>query len=347
MLARAESELARGDAGNALDDFERAAMMLHAPDAEMGLIRAALQDGQYRRALAFCAHTAGEHTDAADAGALYAWLLRAGGQRTLAQRVLDETRGRSPGDAVSAAVVDAFTEVLPVASGVLLDLPHRMAPWAAMRDEQRPVPATARFAGNAVLIGDGSMALVPTAALDRFAGPGVWVRNGLGQTTASTVDRSDASLETRGVALLRLKVPLAPGASRESDRHEPFAGSPGYTVQFAATKDAAWPWLAQGFLGGASRDGGLRRLGFDAPDGAQGAPVLDATGRLVGITLRTADGETVWLPSARWQSIENPDAASNRALATDTPEPRGLLAPDEIYESGLRRALQVLVDDSR
>jgi len=79
LLARAQAELEHGDASAALDDFERAAMMLHAADAELGLIRAAMQDGQYRRALAFCAHTAGEHVDETDGGVLYAWLLRVGG----------------------------------------------------------------------------------------------------------------------------------------------------------------------------------------------------------------------------------------------------------------------------
>ncbi|HEX7687267.1 MAG TPA: hypothetical protein VF453_06155, partial [Burkholderiaceae bacterium] len=80
LVAHAEDELARGHAAAAMDDFERAGQMQHTPDAEMGLIRAELQDGQYRRALAFCAHTAGEHLEAADGGALYAWLLRMGGQ---------------------------------------------------------------------------------------------------------------------------------------------------------------------------------------------------------------------------------------------------------------------------
>ena len=117
LLARAQAELERGDANQALDDFERAAMMLHASDAELGLIRAAMQDGQYRRALAFCAHTAGEHTDDAEGGALYAWLLRIGGQGELAARVLAQTREQAPGDPLAAAVERAFATSPPVAAG--------------------------------------------------------------------------------------------------------------------------------------------------------------------------------------------------------------------------------------
>ena len=128
LLQRAQSELERGDATQALDDFERAAMMLHAADAELGLIRAAMQDGQYRRALAFCAHTAGEHTDDADGGALYAWLLRIGGQGALATQVLADTRAHTPADATAAAVASAFQAPSPSAAGILLSPLHRMAP---------------------------------------------------------------------------------------------------------------------------------------------------------------------------------------------------------------------------
>src|SRR6516225_1593164 len=100
LLARAEGELARGEVTAATDTFERAAMMLHAPDTEMGLVRAYMQAGQYRRALAFCAHVAGAHLESGPAGGLYAWLLRAGGQGKVADRVLRETIERLPQDPV-------------------------------------------------------------------------------------------------------------------------------------------------------------------------------------------------------------------------------------------------------
>ena len=76
LLDAAEAALARGDTEAALAGFERAAGMLHAPDTEMGLVRSQMQAGQYRRALAFAAHTAGAHLEAPAASALYAWLLR-------------------------------------------------------------------------------------------------------------------------------------------------------------------------------------------------------------------------------------------------------------------------------
>jgi hypothetical protein len=85
LVADAEQHLAAGDAVAALALLERAALMLHAPDTEMGIERARMQLGEYRRALAFAAHAAGAHRrEAPAASALYAWLLHVGGQRAAA-----------------------------------------------------------------------------------------------------------------------------------------------------------------------------------------------------------------------------------------------------------------------
>jgi hypothetical protein len=336
LLARAQAELERGDANQALDDFERAAMMLHASDAELGLIRAAMQDGQYRRALAFCAHTAGEHTDDADGGALYAWLLRIGGQGELATRELARTRAQAPDDPLAAAVEAAFAASPAVAAGVLLAPLHRMAPWPVALDGQAPAPATARLAGNATLVDDGAAALLPRAAIDAASSVRVWVRNGLGQTMPATLDRGDAALESRGLARLTLQTPLPVGASQVAAGRAPFAGSPGYAVQFGAGSEPAWPTLTQGFLGGPIGASDLRKLGFGS---TPGAPVLDAKGALIGVTLATPGEPATWLPLA----ASTPSPAGVPAA----PAGRALVAPDAIYEAGLRRALQVLVDGPR
>ena len=336
LLANAQAELERGDANQALDDFERAAMMLHAADAELGLIRAAMQDGQYRRALAFCAHTAGEHTDDADGGALYAWLLRIGGQGELATRTIAQTRDHAPGDAVVAAVDAAFGASPSVARGVLLEPAHRMAPWPVMLDAQSPPPPTARFASNAVLVDDGTAALLPSTSSLLAPGAHAWVRNGLGQTSEATLDRDDAALASRGLARLRLRARLGMGASREAAGRAPFAGSPGYAVQFAGGDDPAWPVLTQGFLGGPLGDTALRKVGFAS---TPGAPVLDAKGALIGIVLASANGLATWLPLGG-----TPQPPTTVAPVRTGP---ALVAPDEIYEAGLRRALQVLVEPPR
>jgi hypothetical protein len=333
LLQRAQAELERGDAAQALDDFERAAMMLHAADAELGLIRAAMQDGQYRRALAFCAHTAGEHTDDADGGALYAWLLRIGGQGELAARVLADVRAQAPGDPVAAAVAAAFRESPPVASGLLLQPLHRMAPWTP--ESPSAAPASARFVSNAVLVDDGTAALAPLRALERVTHARVWVRNGLGQAAEAEIDAGDATA-ARGLVRLRLHQPLPVAASHQAAGRPPFAGSPGFAMQFGDGSAPAWPMLTQGFLGTLAGHGKARKVGFAA---APGAPVLDAHGALVGITLATMDGPPMWLPLA--EAAPSPESTSPPRAAP------ALAAPDEIYEAGLRRALQVLAEEAR
>ncbi len=338
LLARAQAELERGDAPAALDDFERAAMMLHAADAELGLIRAAMQDGQYRRALAFCAHTAGEHVDEPDGGVLYAWLLRVGGQPALAGRVLAQAQEHAGDSALVKAASAALARPLPVASGPLLAATDRMAPWPV------PVvaPTGAHFASNAVLLDDGVTALAPLPA---GAGAETWVRNALGHMTRARVDRSQDALVALGLVLLRLEAPLRTGAFVPAAARDPFAGSPGFAIQFAGTDAPAWPVLSQGFLGGAAGLDGPRRLGFDGLGAAPGAPVLDAAGRLAGITIRTQGGQTTWLPASTWRATP-PVAAASAATAAPTGA-RALAAPDEIYEAGLQRALQVLTVDAR
>ena len=340
LLARAQSELERGDASAALDDFERAAMMLHAADAELGLIRAAMQDGQYRRALAFCAHTAGEHVDETDGGALYAWLLRVGGQAEQSSRTLADMRAHAPGDALADAVGRAFATSPPVPTGVLLQPLHRMAPWPVMLEAQTTPPLSARFASNAVLVDDGMSALVPFASRASFAHARVWVRDGLGRTTAATVDASDPALSSHGLARLLLRSRLTVGTSQATAGRAPFAGSPGYAMQFGAGDGPAWPALTQGFLGNLVGDTDLRRLGFEA---VPGAAVLDAKGALVGIVSTSANGDARWVPL----SAVSPAVASQAASAPARTGPV-LVAPDEIYEAGMRRVLQVLVaDDAR
>ncbi len=340
VLERAESALERGDAIAALDDFERAAMMLHARDAEMGLIRAALQDGQYRRALGFAAHTAGGHLEAADAAALYAWLLRMGGQPAQAERVLDDARRRTPADAVANAVASAFGAPLPVAIGALLEPPHRMAPWPSAPSGQLPVPPAARMVGGAVLLDDGHAAIAPLMALPASSDTKVWVRNGLGQSREAVVDRSNAALESAGVAVLRLKARLNPGDRPAAAAREPFAGAPGYALQFSDGGAPAWPWLHQGFFGSADGSTGKRRLGFAVDGGLPGAAVLDAAGRLVGITLGEADRPRVWVPATTWR-----DLAPHAFAPTEAPATRALASPDMVYEAGMRIALQVLAVD--
>jgi tetratricopeptide (TPR) repeat protein len=143
LLQLAEAALQRGDSAAAVDHFDRAALMLHAPDTEMGLVRAYMQAGEYRRALAFCAYTTGAHREAAAPGALYAWLLQAGGQHEFAKRTLSEALGRHATDPVLLQTQSALDSAQPTAGPLLASGPHRLAPFAVMQAGQADVPVSA------------------------------------------------------------------------------------------------------------------------------------------------------------------------------------------------------------
>ena len=340
LLNIAEQALARGATDAAVHAFEQAAGMLHAADTEMGLVRASMQAGNYRHALAFCAHTAVAHLDSAAAGGLYAWLLRAGGQGAAARRVLDAAGAHAAQDPVVMATRQAFEAASFQTSAVLLELPHRMAPHALMQGAQAAPPTGARMVGGGALIDGGRRALVPSAAIE---GAGrLWVRNGLGQTTQATRDAAPDHLQAQGLALLLLAEPLAAEGITFAPR-DAFAGSPGVVVgyELAANATPAWPALHQGFLGAFDGHAGLRQLGIDLPaKSSGGAVVFDAAGRLAGITLPGSAGATAMLPVSMFCDLGR--APCGPAGPAQPPASAARMPVDETYERGLKAALQVL-----
>ncbi|WP_435520273.1 tetratricopeptide repeat protein [Variovorax sp. GT1P44] len=344
LLARAEAELALGKVAAATETFERAAMMLHAPDTEMGLVRAYMQAGEYRRALAFCAHVAGAHLESGPAGALYAWLLRAGGQGEVAARVLQETLDRLPQDPVALDARRAFASQSPVARGLMLRTPHRMAPQGVGKEGQPVVPEAARVVSSGVLIGDGTTALVPSAAIRPDTTRAIWVRNGMGDTTLARADPATQPLASLGVTVLRLAAPLTTSGTDTRAARDPFAGSAGFALAYAAneTAEPAWPWLSQGFFGTLQGREGGRKLGIGLAADTDGGPVFDASGRLAGMVLRGLGDEAAMLPASRWADLL-PGAPTTRPDEGASPRPGPAIPADQAYEYGLRTALQVIV----
>lgn len=339
QLDAAEAALARGDTEAALAGFERAAGMLHAPDTEMGLVRSQMQAGQYRRALAFAAHTAGAHLEAPAASALYAWLLRIGGQEAYARQVLDAAIKRSAGNEVLSTAQRAFDAGSSLASGALLERPHRMAPQPLPSAGSTPVAPRARALASAVLLGDGRFALANAG--DLRTARRLWVRNGMGQTTAAVVDRSSADL---GLVLLALDRPLPGAAQLAVAPRDPFAGSPGFVIDFAASADATpqWPMLHTGFFAGGAA-GATRALGIATSAGSAGAAVFDAGGRWVGIALPSAADSAGqrWLPLSQLRGLLGDLLPA--LLAGESASPARVGA-DEAYERSLPVVLQVLVE---
>ena len=343
LLATGEAALARIDLDAAQQAFDSAASIQHAADTEMALVRTYLQGGQYRRALASGAHTAGAHLDVVAGSALYAWLLNAGGQTAVGQRLLDEAEARIPNHPVVRGVQQQWRSGQPLATGVLLKLPTRLAPYSS----GAALPANARVAGSGVLLAGGQHALVPLALLPGKAAP-IWVRNGLGQTVAA---RISTRLPLAGVALLQLgaALPVADDAwVTANEAMPPFAGSAGFALEYtpAPTAQAAWPVLRSGFVGGlppkpTSADD--RLLGIDMPPGPRGGPVFDAGGRLIGVAL--AGPQAPLLVTARVLRRELARVAPAVPASLGAPPPADLQSRkpvDAIYETALKTTLQLI-----
>jgi hypothetical protein len=347
LLLQAEARLAQGDAAAALRAFEQAAQSAHQAEIELGILRAQMQLGDYRQALAFAAHTAGVHLDEVEGRVFYAWLLNLGSQGPMAELTLRQAEATAPQHPLVRAVRQQWQSgagALGAAMKAAMQQgPARLAPHAW----GDAAPAHAHLVASGTLLADGRHALVPVAAALIGAAPvaGLWLRNGLGQTvSAQLVDQDD----TLGLALLRCDQPMPVIGDERLLPRDAFAGSPLYALDQAvdeASGQPAWPLMRAGFLG---RD----TLGVDWPAVAaasqvasqvsspRGGPALDAGGRLIGVVRRKLlNGQAVdslvpvRLLRERFGDHFGPVDPAMR------PTPAGA---DAAYERGLRLTLQVL-----
>lgn len=329
LLQAGERALREGDPAAALVRFEEAASISHAVDTELGIVRSHMQAGEYRRALAFCAHTAGAHPESPAGAVLYIGLLHAGAQAGPARRLLDLTLERFPDDPQLRALRRLLNNEATAPGHELLRPPARLAPYGAPG-----LPVGTRVVGSATLIDAGRHALIPLTLLPA----GVrWVRNGLGQSSQVTLERR---LPAIGLALVRLRKPLSfPSALVEAPR-DPFPGSPAFAPEYASERegDASWPVLRIGFIGPASPFGDRKELGVSMPHGPRGGPVFDASGRLSGIAIRGPARADQLIPVRLLREAGIALATDSRAVAPDA-----RAAADEIYELAMRSTLQVIV----
>jgi hypothetical protein len=263
--------------------------------------------------------------------ALYAWLLHVGGQGVVAARILDDWITKFPEEPVLTKARSELSTQAPQATGVLTRPPWRMAP----NDGSGLVVPPASVTGSAILTGDGCSALTPANAIG--GAQYVWVRSGLGQTVTARVSQR---LDDLGLVALELEQPLETPKQMATSPEAPFAGSPSYLVEFAASEHAepAWPTLRQGFFTRHSDPSRPRPLGIGTPPGPHGGPVFDRSGHLAGIAVEALDGKGQMVPIAavlqRWPEFwprTPPDLAT------------GPVALDALYEAALRATLQVIV----
>lgn len=315
LLVRAESALEAGDAPAALAAYEQATLVRHAADIEIGWLHAQMQAGEYRRALAFAAHVAGAHRDAATGAALYAWLLHLGAQDVAARGQIATASQRWPGHAAlewARGRIEAGRSDAGAA-------PFRIGP----RPTGVAVPAAAVAAGGGMLVAP-RRALVPLAGVQ--GARALWLRDGLGRTRRAEIE---AEVPELGLAVLRLD--MAIDVALPARASQAFPGSPAFAVGFGPATPA-WPQMNLGFLAAVTDGASARRLGFRS---ASGGPVFDHSARLVGLSLPGTDAEPSFVPLAQLARWVEPGSAAPAA-------PRA--TPDAVYEAALPISVQVLAE---
>ena len=331
LLARGQALMAAGELDAAQADFDAAALMLHAADTEIALVRCYMQRGEYQRAISFGAHAAGAHREVSAGAVLYAWLLRLGGQGVFAARLLDEAVQLRPADALLEQARAALRQ-RPLQASVMSGMPFALGPLPL--GSTTFVQGDLRVVATATRVGVDGLALAPLSALNGRSA--LCLRDGLGRTVAGTPRQVWPDL---GLALL--EAPGLPnGAAPVWAARDAFPGSPACAVEHVAAGQApAWPQLQLGFLG-ALRPDGSRALGLDMPRGPRGGPVLDLQGRMVGLAMAHEDGVDRLLPASLLrQRLDLPGPALEPSSGTSTPQRLSMAA---VYELALPQTLQVI-----
>jgi S1-C subfamily serine protease len=302
LLAVGQARLTAGDGSSARDAFEHAALLRHAPDAEVALVRAYMQAGQYRQALRVAAHSSA-HLEYPEAALLYAHLLRAGGQADVAAKM------------VTPPLADARVST-------------RLGPYEVPADL---VPADAHSTGTGLVI--GAVAIAPLQAV-QGAGA-LWLRNGVGQAARASVLNID---HQTGLALLKLDDAMPSAPKLELGARDAYAGSAAAVIGYAESRFSApvWPALRFGFL--MRLPGSAGGVGIEPATGRRDGPVFDAAGRVIGFAV--AEGASmarvigIRQLAALW--------GAELAVAPTSSDPRPRLELDVVYEAALNRTVQVL-----
>jgi hypothetical protein len=330
LLRQAEALLANLQAPQALVLFERAALMAHSCDTEMGIVRAHMQAGHYQRAIAFAAHAAGAHADEVEATALYAWLLCVGGQQAMALRLLEDAQARMTDSPVLASVQQRLKSSMPLAPARSGNAAFRLHPYGRTADMTK----WAKVIGTGLLCDAGRRALVPLNTL-RNARANLWVRTALGDCSKAIFERRDP---VNGVAVVRLAVAIKNGPDPIFSIRAAFPGSIGYVVDFVPSAQGApaWPLLKSGFLGmpltGANET--TRSINVGPPDGPSGGAVFDKNGVVVGMALPNHQ----IILSSELLRILGLQSAETSAMSSKMPSRNS----DQIYEQSLRCVAQII-----
>jgi hypothetical protein len=332
-LDSARRALERGDSAGALAMYEQLANQTVSGQVELGLIRAAIQAGEFRKAVAFADHLTVDHRDVVEGLALGAFLQDRIGRTEVALKQLDGLQAREPNhfSPVAARVEILIDRALPAEAQKRLQAWSKKHPGAAKdadflrlqaRVDQvagRPVrtldlaaassgtwpappfrPMTAAGArplpaGNGVVVDEGTRILTLGSIAARGSGRFL-IRNARGEVRIARRN-APAGGET---AYLELEQAYPKGWSLTRER---VATAEGVRFCFVFGFSApggppAYPGFATGIL--LRPDTGVLRtmqITSALTPGHAGSPLFDPYGRLIGLALgassRLADGSTL------------------------------------------------------
>lgn len=285
-LESARRALAAGDAPKAAEIYETLTRQGESLEADIGLTRASLQAGEFRKATSWATLVAGEHTDSPEAVALLAYLHDRAGYTEQALVTLKQLRKDRPDDPIANAAL----------ATVLIDRGGKVsaADEAASRKWPRPtfdeIPVSKRrvlSSGNGIVVESGQYVLTYSAVLPKAASS-IYVRNGLGKVRLATREPGKPQ-----EPLIRLKL-AEPYPANWAIPKEQIVSPEGarfcFAFGYSAPDDPAgsYPAISPGLVFRADAGtGGLMQITSALGAGHVGSPVFDPRGRLLGLSVGT------------------------------------------------------------
>ena len=352
-LDAARRALAAGDAASAVTIYESLTQQGESLEAELGLVRAALQAGEFRKAMSWATLTAGEHTESSDAVALLAWMHDRVGHTEQAIATLEQLRTDRPGDRVAlAALSNVRIERGASATGA-----EKSASLQWPRPTFEPFPVGTRrvlAAGNGIIVDRGRSVLTYAGVLPESA-VAIYVRNGLGKVRrAERIAGDEHGGKGAPGELVRLRLtesyPSAwalPGDQVVAPEGARFCFAFGYSAP--GNSAGSYPAVSPGLVFRADAGtGGLMQITSALGAGHIGSPVFDPRGRLLGLSVGTGDivigGENLRRRvgagqfAVRAVPARGPSSAPSRPAGPLPPMP----AIEELYERLTPSVVQII-----